>query len=402
MNSMMKEVPRLSAVESVAVRAAYGRIAASDIVVSFNVPEFTKSHMDGFAIISEDTRSATKSRPVRLQVVGSVKLGSTSRISIKRRESSRVATGSRVPHGADAVVPVENVVEKGRTIIVNSSIEKGSFVYRRGEDLQKGEIGVVSGTTIRAQDIGLLTALGTEKISVVARPRVGILATGSELTDSARPSAGKIRNSHTPIFERMVEAVGCVSLDMGIARDNEPELRGKILAALDNADLVLTLGGTSVGERDLVGKVITELNPELFLHGIRMDRGRVTGVAVVQGKPIVMMPGPIQGAMNAFVLFALPLLRRLQGRREDELTVRAELEDGWAARPRFSHFTKVVYVRLHSKGGGLLAEPGVAETESIRLLTRSNGFVIVPERTVSLRRGGKVRVLILPGFSVAS
>ncbi len=398
---MMRKISRLPEVESVGIKAAYGRVAAEDMAARVNIPEFTTSHMDGFAIISDNVKSATLNQPVKLLVRGKVNLGVIPRISVRPREAVRVATGSRVPAGADGVVPLEDVEERGKTIVVKSSIKAGNFIYQEGEDLRKGEVGVAVGTTIRAQEIGLLATLGVDRIKVFARPRVGILATGSELTDSGRPPGGKVRNSHTPVFERMVQAVGCIPLNMGIARDDERELRSKVLGALGSADLVLTLGGTSVGEHDLLGNVIAELDPKVFFHGIRMDRGRVTGVAIVQERPVVMMPGPIQGAMNAFALFALPILRRLQGRKEDELTARAEFERGWEARGRFSNFTKVVYVRLHTKRGRLLAEPAVAETESMRLLTRSNGFVVVPEGITSLRKREEVGVLLLPGFSIA-
>jgi molybdopterin molybdotransferase/putative molybdopterin biosynthesis protein len=130
-----------------------------------------------------------------------------------------------------------------------------------------------------------------------------------------------------------------------------------------------------------------------------MDRGRVAGVAAVRGKPIVMLPGPVQGAMNAFLLLALPLILRMTSGSNSSAFVRARLSTGWKARKKFQDFTKVLYVRLQRKGDGLLARPIVGDTESISVLTDSNGFVVVPERVRELQAGEEVSVRLLPGFS---
>ncbi len=139
LKTLTRKIRRLPEVESVGIKAAYGRVAAKDIAARVNIPEFTTSHMDGFAIISDNVKSATVSQPVSLRVKGEVNLGAIPRISVRLGETVRVATGSRVPEGADAVVPVEDVEERGKTIAVKSSLEAGSFIYQEGEDLRLGK-----------------------------------------------------------------------------------------------------------------------------------------------------------------------------------------------------------------------------------------------------------------------
>lgn len=210
-----------------------------------------------------------------------------------------------------------------------------------------------------------------------------------------------VRNSHTSVFMRLLEESGCVPLNLGISPDARREILAKVQRGLKEADMLLTMGGTSVGRRDLVGETIASLRPRAMFHGIRMDRGRVTGVAVVGQKPVLMMPGPIQGAMNAFILSGLPIIRRLSGRSDEEVVVRARLGSRWEARRRFPHFAKVLYVRLSRGEKGPSAEPMVGETESMTILARSNAYVVVPEKTTLLEAGEDVDAVLLPGFSFA-
>ncbi len=387
--------------ESVGVTDAYGRVAARDVAARANSPAFPRSHMDGFAVNSDDLKAATQDEPVRLRIGSRVHIGRTRREKLRRGEGVRVATGTFMPKGADAVLPVEEVVVRGGNVWVSSPTRTGSFVYQAGADYRKGEILIRRGQRLRAQDIGVLISLGFNRVPVRIRPKVAIIATGSELSDSTRLRRGQVRNSHGPVFEQLVRASGCIPVMMGVVKDEADEVRVKLTGALNKADAVLTLGGTSAGNLDVTGEAVGALNPEVVFHGIRMDRGRVTGVAVVKGKLVLMMPGPIQASMNAFLLFAIPVLHRLAGIERGSLKVTARLGGSWRARERFSDFTKVVYVRL-SNADGLTAEPIVGETESFTVLTRSSGYVVLPEGTTQMKKGDLIEVGLIPGFSYAA
>lgn len=384
--------------ETIATKESFGRIAVHDLVSSSDMPPFDVSHMDGFAVIASDLKTATKTRPATLKVAGESKLGAKPGPSARHRQAIRVFTGSSVPRGTDAVVPLERAEVQGDTISVAYPPDRGSFVYAKGSDLRKGEKVVKRGQTIRAQDVGALLSLGLKEVSVRRRLLASVIATGSELTDKVEPAQEKVVNSHGPYFLSLLHALGCVPVDMGVAKDDPGEIRSALRKALARSDFVLTLGGTSVGRADLVGEAVRSLVPDVFVHGIKMDRGRVAGIAVVEGKPVLMMPGPIQGAMNAFILLGARVIGWLQGGERMGVEVSCPLEGQWEARRRFSHFRKVLYVKL-VPGDRTSARPLAGDTESIKVLCEADGYVIVPEEVARLAEGSVVRVNLLPGFS---
>lgn len=377
-------------------RRAFGRICARRVVAPRDVPGVPRSHMDGFAVRASDL--GYDGAPVELPVQGELGPGASRRRALAPRRAVKVATGAPLPEGADTVVPVEMALEAGGKITIGSAPERGSFVYPQGADVGRGDVLLRPGVSVRAQDVGLLLSLGIERLRVYRKPRVGLLATGSELTNR-RPGPGKIRNSHAPVFLSLVEGLGCVPVDMGIAKDRLSMVTDRLRRALATCECVFTLGGTSVGKRDIVGAAVSELHPEAEFHGIRMDRGRVAGMAAVKGKPVLMMPGPVQGAMNAFLLLGVPALGVLSGRSQAVRKVRCTLGEGWEARKRFSGFVKVVYVKLGE--GGKTARPISGDTESMAVLSQADGFLVVPEEVTSIEEGTEVEVGLLPGFSFA-
>ncbi|MDG6898609.1 MAG: molybdopterin molybdotransferase MoeA [Nitrososphaerota archaeon] len=386
-------------VESVLPADSFGRVSADEVRSPADIPARTVSRMDGFAVRSANTEAATETRPTRLQIAGEVPLGATPAAKAKAGEAWRVSTGSFIPDGTDAVLPVEDVWARGGRIVVMRPIERSTNLYPAGEDIRKGAVLMPKGARFRAQDVALAITLRVRSLNVYGRPRVAVLATGSELTNSAYGEEGKIPNSHVPFFLSLAGAVGCDAVDMGIARDRRGEIASKLGKSLRLADIVLTTGGTSAGKFDLLDEAIRRLEPSVIHHGIRMDRGRVAGLAVIRRKPVVMMPGPIQGALNAFILLALPLIQRASGGIDELPRVRAKLSRRWEARKRFPNFTKVLYLRLVSGRSGIVAEPLVGETESVSLLRRSNAVTIVPEEVRSMEAGHDVEAILLPGFS---
>ena len=381
---------------------AYGRVASEDVLAPEDVPAGNASLMDGFAVRSRDTADASESHACLLPVVGEVALGEQPSVQVRGPAAIRVSTGSLLPSWADAVVPVENTSVTESGVALRTPVGQGNFVYEAGSDARKGAVAIRRGETIRAQEVGLALTIGVRRIRVFKKPTVAILATGNELVDSSvRVRKTGMKNSHAPVFVRLIRQLGCEPLSLGIAPDDRRMIRAGIGKGLAKADLVLTTGGTSMGMLDLVGGVVASFGPRKMFHGVKMDRGRVTGVALVGHKPIVMMPGPIQGATNAFLLFGVPIMRKLSGVVGGEALVRAKLTTPWAARARFPNFTKVAYVSVSRGTDGAKAEIVTGESESMSLLTRANGFVVVPEETVSLPEGSEVNVLLLPGFSFA-
>jgi len=387
-------------VETVSVERAFRRVSSQQVLASRDIPELPTSHMDGYAVRSRDLETASSKRPAILKLIAAVGPGSRLEHAIGRGETVQVATGAVLPSGADAVVPKERAVVRGSEVAVNAPTAEGSYVYAVGEDFKRGNELVAKGRQLRAQDVGLLVGLGLSTLKVWSKPRVTVIATGSELTRSTKPTSGKIRESHSHVFMHLIGSLGSILLDGGVVGDDPTALAKALRKALASSDFVITLGGTSAGGRDIIVDTTSTLRPSVLVHGIKLDRGRVTGVACVDGKPILMMPGPIQAAMNAFLVLGTPIIETLSGRNGASPEFICTLGKDWLARKRFSDFEKVVYVRLKI-GDENLAEPLSAETESMRLLTDSDAYLVVPEETTRLAAGSLVRVRLVPGFSEA-
>ena len=386
--------------ESVHAVQSYGRVLAADLVAPEDVPMSSTSHMDGYAVVSSGLRNASPSRPAVLRVVDVTGPGGRSTHHLKGQETIQVATGAMLPLGADAVVPVERAEVRGSEVRVGVAVHPGDHVYEAGRDVRRGEVVFPKGHRIRAQDVGILVSLGFRSVRVIRKPRVAVLATGNELTPVNRPRKGKTAESHSLIFLRLAESLGCVAVSMGIAPDEQKALRIALRRALAKSDLVITLGGTSAGKHDLVVGAVSGLRPDVLVHGLRLDRGRVTGVASVGGKPMLMLPGPIQAATSAFLVAAVPMIELLSGTKEAGFSIPCVLGSPWEGRKRFSDFEKVVYVKLKT-GDQTIAEPIAGETESMKLLAEADGYFVVPEKVKSLAAGDRIDVRLVPGFSFA-
>ena len=395
---VLARVRKRRSIEFIPALRSYGRVLSSDVAAPKDVPSASTSHMDGYAVISGDLRGATPSRPVALNVIDATGPGRRSKLVLKGGDAIQVATGAMLPAGADAVVPVESAEVEGREVRVKHAVGPEEHVYRAGQDMRRGELILQSGHRIRAQDVGILVALGLRTIGVRRMPRVALMATGSELTPASRPRKGKTVESHSLVFLRLAEALGCRGLALGPVRDDPHELLAALRGALARSDFVVTLGGTSAGERDLVVSTVSSLRPDVLVHGLKLDRGRVTGLASVRGKPILMLPGPIQAAANAFLIVGVPIIGELSGSRETGLTVPCVLGAPWEARKRFSDFQKVAYVKL-KPGAQAVAEPIAGETESMKMLSEADGYFVVPQDVSRLEAGDRVEVRLVPGFS---
>jgi molybdopterin molybdotransferase len=384
-------------VETIKAKASFGRVVCEDITSPIKVPDKERSHMDGYAVSAADLTGATLSSPKTLSLVTSVDPS----VGLSRSETIAIGTGGELPTGADAVVPVEDTERIGDSVRFSKPVGKGEFCFPTGVDIRKGAVVIRSGNVVRAQDVGMLALLGIRELRVYRKPKVAIIATGDELVDAFdNDDPSRVRESHSPIFQNLIEEIGGVLSLKEIVGDNIDGITKAVKRALRDSDFLLTLGGTSLGKADLVEQALSKVSKESrIIHGIRMDRGRVAGIAAVNEKPVVMLPGPVQGAMNAFLLLALPLLSRMIGRAESRSYISARLSKDWKARNKFRDFTKVLYVRLEREGGEYGASPIVGETESISVLTDSNGFVVVPEQITELHQGERVRVRLLPGFS---
>lgn len=394
--------------ESIFTEHAIGRVLWTDIISHTDIPSSNCSHMDGFVVKYNDISRISQHGPIKLKVVPRRKAGKRENQILLTGQTIRVSTGEVLPRLGDTVIPVEYTQfdSKNSTIIVQRDFAKGSFVSFKGSEIARKDLLLNERHVLRAQDLALVSMLGIRKLKIFKKPRVGIIPTGNELTeDITKIKRGKILNTNSKVISNLIEASGGNPLDLGITPDNIQKIKNKIRVALSESDIILTTGGSSVGLRDLVAESINGIGkPGILVHGVKLDRGRVTGLAALRSRPVIILPGPIQGAVNAFIVFAQPLIRFMVGLHPfNKPFLSAKLTEDWNARKKFQNFTKIVYVKLsRSASGEFHAEPITGETTDITVLTGSNGFILVPERLTILKSGQKVKINIFPGLSFSS
>ena len=391
-------------IELVPVFESLGRILKDDVIAQENIPTYDSSHMDGYAIRSSDVTNASRKNPVLLKISRSEStLGILPRHILKKGEAYRIQTGGYMPLKSDAVIPIENTkIINNDLVEIVEPIEKASFVYSIGSDIKKGKKVLCKEQAIRVQHMGLLASLRISKITVFRKPLVSIIPTGNELTDDIEENReNKVVNTNGPIISSLVSVLGGISIDMGITPDDVGILKRKINHAVKTSDLIITIGGTSAGKQDIVKSTIDSMtSSEIIAHKIKLDRGRVTGLAVVNKKPIIIMPGPIQGSLNAFFVFARPLISLFSGQTTISVfAISAIMVEDWTCRKKFYDFRKIVYVHLIKIKDKFYAKPIMGETQSISLIVNTNGYVTVPENVTNLFKGDVVQVNILPGYS---
>jgi molybdopterin molybdotransferase len=394
--------------ESIFTEHAIGRVLWTDIISHTDIPSSNCSHMDGFVVKYNDISRISQHGPIKLKVVPRRKAGKRENQILPTGQTIRVSTGEVLPRLGDTVIPVEYTQfdSKNSTIIVQRDLTKGSFVSCKGSEIARKDLLLNKSHVLRAQDLALVSMLGIRKLKIFKKPRVGIIPTGNELTeDITKIKRGKILNTNGRVISNLIEASGGTPLDLGITPDNIQKIKNKIRVALSESDIILTTGGSSVGLRDLVAESINGIGkPGILVHGVKLDRGRVTGLAALRSRPVIILPGPIQGAVNAFIVFAQPFIRFMVGLHPfNKPFLSAKLTEDWNARKKFQNFTKIVYVKLsRSASGEFHAKPITGETTDITVLTGSNGFILVPERLTILKSGQKVKINIFPSLSFSS
>jgi len=364
---------------------ALGRVTAENIVTENDLPLFDRSAVDGYAVKAKNTFEASQFSPRTLELTKNDKLG--------ENEAREIWTGNPLPKGADAVVMLEYTKITQNKIEVWVSVTPSKNVSKKGEDVKKGDIAIKSGTRLKPHHVGLLAALGITHVSVVKKPKVALLSTGNELVELGRkPKLNQIVGANRLILSCMCRELGAEPLDLGIAKDNLNEIDAKIREGIEKADILLTTGGTSVGYADVVPAAVNQIEaPGVIVHGIAMRPGMPTALAVLYGKPVIILPGNPVAAMIGFEVFARPLILKLSGieyeprpMHEAELTQKVP-----------SALGRRVFLRVHvfEKEDKFFAEPvRIKGAGILSTMTKANGYVIIPEDREGLNEGESVTV----------
>jgi len=371
-----------------------GSVLAEDVEADMDVPPFDNSAMDGYAVISADTTAARPERPVSLRVVADLPAGRFPLQPIRSGETMRIMTGAPMPPGADAVIRSEEIKRGEGVVWIAKPVPRGNDVRRAGEDVRRGDAVLREGTLVRASEVGMLATLGRKEARVFRAPRVAILATGDELVEPDEPvMPGKIRNSNLYSISAQVMASGARPLLLGVARDTEAELEEKVNRGSAEADVLITSGGVSVGDFDMVKTILARMGEILFWR-VKMRPGAPVTFGLIRGKPMFGLPGNPTASMVAFEQFVRPAILKMSGRtRLRRREVEATLDGSIKNRMGFRNFVRAVATE---KNGEWLARPAGAQGSGIlRTMVQANALLVVPETVERLQTGDRVRVQLL-------
>jgi molybdopterin molybdotransferase len=388
--------------EKVNLLDSLGRVLADDIVAIDDLPPFANSSMDGYAVLATDLIGATPTTPVQLRVVADIAAGRPSRVILLPGTAARIMTGAPLPVGADAVVPVEDTDEPWRDadrplpekIGIRRAVGKGDYIRYPGEDIRQGDHVLAAGHVIRPQEVGVLASLGFATVLVIRRPRVGILSTGDELLDVAEPlSPGMIRNSNGYAQTAQVSTLGGEPLFLGIARDDEADVRRKLQIALDaGVDLFISSAGVSVGAYDVV-KAVLEQEGDVTFWRVRMRPGKPLAFGAYRGIPYLGLPGNPVSAMVSFERFARAAILKMAGHtRLERPSLAVTVLDDISSDGRESYIRAVV----RRDGNGYVATiTGSQGSHIMTSLVKANALLIVPEGVIKVAAGEELKALMI-------
>jgi len=384
--------------ESIELTTALGRVLAAPIYADRDAPPFANSAMDGYAVLVADLNTASADNPVALQIIERVAAGAVPQQQLRAGSAIRIMTGAQVPANAEAVVPFEETDEgqaNAQTEVVRmfQPTQHGNNIRPAGEDMQAGSLVLAAGQVINPGSMGVLATIGASQVPVFRQPRVAIIATGDELVDvGVEPKAGQIRNSNGYANAAQVREAGAIPIMLPIVPDNAAALRATLAQAVAQADVLLTSGGVSVGDYDLVKQILNEVG-KLEFWRVRMRPGKPLAFGSIDGKPIFGLPGNPVSAMVCFELFVRPALRKIGGYQQLlRPSVWAKLLDADLESNERRQYLRVI---VKSSATGLTAElTGAQGSGLVSSMARANGLLIVPEAGQGINRGEMAEVVL--------
>ena len=388
--------------EEIPLVEALDRVLASDIVAGIDVPGFDRANVDGFAVRAADTFGAMEESPCRLRLNTEViQPGDRPVEVVAPGTATQIATGAIIPRGADAVVMVEETdpvpnPDGGRSLdlLVTKAVGSGENISFAGSDMARGETILFAGQIVTSRELGVLAALGKDRVAVVRRPRVGILSTGNELVAAgSRLEPGQIYDSNAPMLAAAVRECGGEPVLLGIVRDATADLEARVGEGLA-CDVLLLSGGTSKGAGDLSYRVVAALrDPGIVVHGVALKPGKPLCLAVTGGKAVAVLPGFPTSALFTFHEFLAPVIRRLAGRGE---AAREERPARSAVKIQSDKGrTEYVLVRLMPTEEGTVAFPLGKGSGSVTTFSQADGFIAIDQRTELVDAGAAVRVTLM-------
>lgn len=378
--------------EQVLLSNAIGRVLQADIIAQENSPAYPTSAMDGYAIYGIDQEMG------HIELIsGDNPAGQALEVEITPGYALKTFTGSLMPKGADTLIPIENVKVEGSTILINQPVDEGFAVRPVGESYRQNEVLISAGTTLGYAEIGVMAGLGMAYVQVVKSPNVAILSTGSEILDLGQCSdnPAQIRSSNNYTLEALAHQNGAKAVQLGVVSDAYDSIQHEMSQALEHNDIVVTTGGVSVGDYDFVKDIIPELGAEVIFKGVTIKPGQHIMIAQKGNKFIVGLPGFAFSSTVTFILYVVPLIKRMLGQHYEPTIVNAVLKGNFTKRTQKTEFT-ACNIRLHH--GEYIADFANKKNGTSAILTNMLGnsalMITTPEDT-SKAKGETVKVMLL-------
>lgn len=392
LKQILEQIPILGK-ERLNILSALGRILAEDIIAPRDIPPWPNSAMDGYAVKYADIKRASSNRPVTLSVIADLPAGQIFKGSVGPKEAIRIMTGAPIPEGTDTVVPVEDTEKALGAVKILRESAKGKNIRLAGEDVKQGEKILSSGTILQPAHIGMLASCQRAFVYVFQKARVAILSTGDELIEiDGSWTEGKIINSNAYSLASQVKMCGAEAILLGIARDSMEDLSNKIQQGL-RADILLTSGGVSVGDYDLVKDMLRKMG-QINFWKVAMRPGQPLAFGLVSGKPLFGLPGNPVSSMVSFEQFVRPAILKMMGHANlFRPTILAELGEDLEKKAGLTHFLRCRLIRGNDKI--LATTTGEQGSGMLSSMVKAQGLIVLPPEVTKARAGQKVKVMIL-------
>ncbi len=400
LEEVLAMVPDFSPVDSEIIPVSHGfsRILARNLTAPVDLPGFRRATMDGYAVAANATFGASEASPAWLDIAGTVAMGEIPDFILETGKAARISTGGMLPEGADSVVMVEHTeLVDAASVEIYKSVAPLQNVIDANEDFAQNDLVLARGTFIRPQEQGLAAGLGFSEIEVFKRPRIGIVSTGDEIVPiDVAPGPGKIRDINSYTLSGFVREAYGEPVVYGIVRDDPKALKKALQQALNETDMVLISGGSSVGNRDFTVDAVSSL-PEsrILVHGISISPGKPTIMARVGQKPVWGLPGQVVSAMVVLKIVVIPFLNRLKGldgRRSQAIRIPAVLSRNVASAQGRRDFIRVL---LTHEEGQTMACPVLGKSGLIRTMIHADGLLEIGDHVEGLEKGTPVQIILL-------
>jgi molybdopterin molybdotransferase len=387
-------------IQLIPVEMAYSRVLAEDIQAPENMPGFRRATMDGYAVHAAATFGASESNPAWLIVQGTIAMGEVPKMILQPGQAVRISTGGMLPDGADAVVMVEHTqVVDDQSVEIYKSVAPMQHVIDADEDFSKSQVILKSGTCIRPQEQGMLAGMGIMQVAVFKQPKVGIISTGDEIVPIDQPlSPGRIRDINSYTLSGLVHESNGVPVTYGIVKDDPELLLHMVRKAVDETDMVLISGGSSVGTKDYTIDVLNQLpDTRILVHGISVSPGKPTILAQSGNTPVWGLPGQVTSAMVVVKIIAFSFLARLKGcsavsYQERAVKVRARLSRNIASTQGRRDFIRV---SLQAEGEHLCAQPVLGKSGLLRTMIQADGLLEIKDDVEGLEKDSLADIILL-------